>query len=109
MLFVLYNTKQIRQAYISKHNSDKERKQVILLMITDGKEKWYYLFVKRLSALLKRITSKNALKKHENVCKDHDCCYVEMPDKDNNILKYNSGEKHMRVPFVMYVDMECHQ
>ena len=30
-----------------------------------------------------------------------------MPDKDNNILKYNSGEKHMRVPFIMYVDLEC--
>ena len=29
-----------------------------------------------------------------------------MPDKDN-ILKYNSGEKYMRVPFIMYVDMEC--
>ena len=30
-----------------------------------------------------------------------------MPNKDNNILKYNSGEKYMRVPFIMYVDMEC--
>ena len=30
-----------------------------------------------------------------------------MPDKDNNILKYNSGEKHMSVPFIMYVDQEC--
>ena len=29
-----------------------------------------------------------------------------MSDKDNNILKYNSGEKYMRVPFVMYV-IEC--
>ena len=30
-----------------------------------------------------------------------------MPDKDNNILKYNSGEKYMRVPFSMYADIEC--
>ena len=29
-----------------------------------------------------------------------------MPDKNNNILKYNSGEKHMSVPFTMYVDLE---
>ena len=28
-----------------------------------------------------------------------------MPDQDNNILKDNSGEKYMRVPFIMYVDM----
>ena len=57
-------------------------------MITDGK-KWYYLAVKELSALLRGITSKHdgdfyclncfypfttkkALKKHENVCKNHD-------------------------------------
>ena len=30
-----------------------------------------------------------------------------MPDKDNNILKYNSREKYTRVPFILYVDMEC--
>ena len=47
------------------------------------------------------------MKKHENVCKAHDYCYVEMPDKDNNILKDNSGEKHTRVPLITYVDMEC--
>ena len=92
-------------------------------MITDNK-KWHYLFVKRLPALLNRITSnhngsfyclncfysfrtKNALKKHENLCKNHDYCYVEMPNKDNNILKYISREKYMRVPFIMFVDMEC--
>ena len=92
-------------------------------MITDNK-KWHYLFVKRLSALLKEVTSKhygdfyclncfysfateNVLKKHENVYKNHDYCYVEMPDKYNNILKYNLGGKYMRVPFIMYFDMEC--
>ena len=29
-----------------------------------------------------------------------------MPDKDNNILKYNPGEKCMRVPFIIYADLE---
>ena len=33
-------------------------KQVIILMIPDGKG-WHYLAVKKLSALLRRITSKN--------------------------------------------------
>ena len=107
MLFVLYNSKQVRLAYALKHNSYKE-KQVIFLMITDGK-KWHYLFVKGLSALFNKIICKygsefyslycfysfrneNVLKKQENVCKDHDYCYLEMHDKDNNILKCNSGE-----------------
>ena len=92
-------------------------------MIPDGK-KWHYLTVKRLSALLRGITSnhkkdfhclicfhsystKEKLKKHEKVCNDHDYCYVEMPDEDNKILKYNHGEKSMRVPFIIYADLEC--
>ena len=37
----------------------------------------------------------------ENVCKDYDYCYVEMPNKENNILKYNHGENSMKVPFII--------
>ena len=55
ILFLPYNTKQIRLAYISKYNS-KRNNQVILLMITDG-EKWHYLAVKSISRLLRGITS----------------------------------------------------
>ena len=50
-----YNTEKIRLAYKSKHNFKREN-QVILLMITEGK-KWHYLAVKKLSALLRGITS----------------------------------------------------
>ena len=91
-------------------------------MITDG-EKWHYLVVKNLSALLRRITSKNngdfyclnclhfyiienKFKKHYNVCKNHDYCYVEMSKEDNKILKYNHGEEYMKVPFINYADLE---
>ena len=42
---------------VSKHNSNHE-KQVILLMIPNG-EKWHYLADKKLSALLRRISSKH--------------------------------------------------
>ena len=30
-----------------------------------------------------------------------------MPTKGNNIIKYNHGEKSMKVPFVIYADLEC--
>ena len=30
-----------------------------------------------------------------------------MPTKDNNIIKYNYGEKSMKVPFIIYADLEC--
>ena len=46
--YMTYNTEEIRRAYKSKYNLEREN-QVNLLMITDDK-KWHYLAVKRLSA-----------------------------------------------------------
>ena len=99
-----------------------QNNQVILLMITDG-EKWHYLASRKLPALFKGITSKhdgdfcclncfhsfrteNKLKKHKNVCENHDYCYVEMPKEDNKISKYKYGEKPMNVPFIIYADLD---
>ena len=59
VLYVPHNTKEIRHAYKSKYNLNRES-QVILLMITDG-EKWHYLAVKSLFALFRGITSNNKL------------------------------------------------
>ena len=30
-----------------------------------------------------------------------------MHTKDNNIIKYNQGEKSIKLPFVVYADLEC--
>ena len=30
-----------------------------------------------------------------------------MPDEDNNILKYVPGRKSLKVPFIIYADLEC--
>ena len=40
-------------------------------------------------------------------CENHDYCHVEMPTKNNNIIKHNHGEKSMKLPFVIYTDLEC--
>ena len=32
------------------------------------------------------------LKKHKNVCENHDYCYIEILKEDNKVLKYNHGE-----------------
>ena len=45
ILYVPYNTKQINIAYKSKNNLTQKR-QIILLMISDG-QKWHYLVVKK--------------------------------------------------------------
>ena len=98
-------------------------------MITDGKcsdgvEIYHFLAVKKLFALLRGTTSnhnrdfyclnclhsyrtKGTLKKHEKVCNNHDYCYVKMPNKFEKILKYNPGEKSLKVPFMIYADLEC--
>ena len=30
-----------------------------------------------------------------------------MPNEDNKISKYNNGEKSLKVPFIIYADLEC--
>ena len=117
-----HNTKKINIAYKSKHNSTRE-KQVILLMISNG-ENWHYLVVKSLSGLLKGITSshnedfyclncfcayttKKKLEEHKKICENNKYCHVEMPYENNKIIKYNQGEKSIKSPFIIYVDLEC--
>ena len=56
-MFCILKKKKIYPAYVSKNNSNHE-KQVILLMIPNG-DKWHYLAVKKLSALLRGIVSKH--------------------------------------------------
>ena len=48
---------KIYSTYVSKHNSNREK--VIILMISNREKQWNYLAVKKLSALLRGITSKN--------------------------------------------------
>ena len=53
LLYIPHNTKTISGTYRSEYNN-KHEKQVISLMISNGK-KQYYLAVTNLSALLQRI------------------------------------------------------
>ena len=41
------------------------------------------------------------------MCDNNDYCDVEMPAQFNKTLKYNYGEKSLKTPFVIYVDLEC--
>ena len=120
ILYVPYKIKEIRQAYLSKHNKTCNI-HANLLMITDGTGNWHYLEIKSISGLLRRVTSKRngdyyclncfqsyttekKLRKHEKVCKGYDFFHLKMPDEDNKILKYVSGEKSLKVPFVIYAE-----
>ena len=78
-------------------------------MITAGK-KWHYLAVKKLSVLLRGVTSNHVrdfyylncfhsysteknLKKHEKIFNDRDYCYVEMPNEDKQNIKIQLWRK----------------
>lgn len=43
------------------------------------------------------------------MCKNYDYCYIKMPEKGKNIIKYNQGEKYMSSPFVIYADTQSLQ
>ena len=92
-------------------------------MINNG-EKWHYLTVKNLFGLLRGIISnhagdfyclnclcayytKNKLEHYKKICENHNYCHVEMPTKDNNIIKYNQGDKFIKMSFTIYADLEC--
>ena len=122
ILFVPHSKKERSHAYISKYNH-KHKKQVILLMITDDGKRWHYLAVKSLSALLRGISSSNngdfyclncfhsyhthnKLKKQERVFNNHDYCRVDMP-KEHEKIKCSPGDKSLKAPFIIYIDLEC--
>ena len=92
-------------------------------MISNG-ENWHYLAVKSLPRLLRGITSnhdgdyyclncfhsyrtENKLNAHKKVCENHDYCNTEMPSNDNNLINYNKGKKSLKLPFIIYADLEC--
>ena len=88
-------------------------------MITDDGERWHYLAVRSLSALLRGISLSNngdfyglncfhsyrtfnKLKKYERVCNNHCYCHIDMPGEGKNILEYSPGDKSLKAPFIIY-------
>ena len=123
--------REICPAYTSKINSVCE-KQIILLMILNkekegreakSEERWHYLAVKKLSTLLRGITSKyhsdfyylnclhsfqteNKLKSHEKVYKNKDFCGIVMPSEKDNISEFNQYMKSDQIPSIIYAKMD---
>ena len=117
------NKEKIYAAYVSKYSSNYE-KQVIILMISNGDKQWHYLAVKKLSALLRRITSKHHgdfdclnclhsfttksnLQSHNRVCENKYFCIVIIPSEDTKMLELNQYQKSDKAPFIIYADLEC--
>ena len=116
-----YENKQPYPIYVSK---EKYEDCINLLLITEEKNK-HYVLIEDFNRFMYNQT-KHKESKHfcmhclqcfssERVLNDHkDNCItvngtqaVKMPDKNNNILKYNNFHKQQPVPFVIYADFEA--
>ena len=92
-------------------------------MISNG-ENWHYVAVKSLPRLLMGITSnhdggyyclncfhsyrtENKLNVYKKVCENHGYCNIEMPNSNNILIKYDRGDKSLKLPFIIYADLEC--
>ena len=116
-----YEDRQPYPIYVSK---EKHEDSINLLLITEEKNK-HYVLIKDFNKFMYNQT-KHKEKKHfcmhclqcfssERVLTDHkgNCIQVngtqavKMPDKDNNILKFNNFHKQQPVPFVIYAYFEA--
>ena len=116
-----YENKQPYPIFVSKETYDRE---LNLLLITENENK-HHVLIKNFNRFMFNQT-KHKERKHfcmhclqcfssERVLNNHkDNCIqvngtqaVKMPDKDNNILKFNNFHKQQPVPFVIYADFEA--
>ena len=116
-----YESKKPYPIYLSK---EKHEDHMELLLITKDENK-HYVLIKDFNKFMYNQT-KHKDKKHfcmhclqcfssERVLNNHkDNCIqingtqaVKMPDKNNNILKFNNFHKQQQVPFVIYADFEA--
>ncbi|XP_039296247.1 uncharacterized protein LOC120355032 isoform X2 [Nilaparvata lugens] len=108
-------------------SKNKDRQHKITLLLLSSKDKKYYTLVKNLSRLLSnytkhghkveicphcfhRFTRKNALQKlnnHIESCSLEKTQRVEMPQKGHEILTFKNFSYTLRVPYIIYADLEC--
>ena len=116
-----YENKQPYPIYVSKEKYDNHMN---LLLITEDKNT-HYVLIKDFNRFMYNQTNHKE-RKHfcmyclqcfssERVLNDHkDICLeingtqaIKMPNKYNDILKFNNFHKEIRVPFVIYADFEA--
>ena len=108
IFYVPHKEADIRPCYISKFNKTREH-NANLLMIADGTDKWHYIAVKRIPALLRGVSSthngdhyclncfhsyrtEEKLKAHEELCANNNFALIK-------IYFYYPWEKYIKKPF----------
>ena len=116
-----YENKQPYPIYVSK---EKYEDHMELLLVTE-KENKHYVLINDFNRFtynqtkhehrkhfcmhcLQCFSSDRVLSSHkENCIQVNGTQAIKMPDKDNNILKFNNFHKQQPVPFVIYADFEA--
>ena len=116
-----YENKQPYPIYVSK---EKYEDHMELLLVTE-KENKHYVLIKDFNRFmynqtkhehrkhfcmhcLQCFSSDRVLSNHkENCIQVNGTQAIKMPNKDNNILKFNNFHKQQPVPFVIYADFEA--
>ena len=136
ILYVPYNTEEIRPEYISSYQFTRKN-QVTLLRIIDDKGTWHFLAMKSeptedgymkpfksVSRLMCNKSSKShenyycygcfhsfryqsTLEKHTLLLKDHNYCKTRLPKEGKNIQKHKYWTKTLRMNDIIYLDLEC--
>ena len=103
-------------------NTTQIVKNNFFLRISNG-EKWHYLAVRKLSVLLRGITSrshndfcclnwvytfrtKSKLESHKRVCKSKDFCNIIFLSDDTKILEFSQSHKSDKLLFIICADLE---
>ena len=112
--------KQPYPIYVSKENN---KDHMELLLVTE-KENKHYVLIKDFNRFmysqtkhehrkhfcmhcLQCFSSERVLSNHKDICiQVNGTQAIKMPNKDNNILKFNNFHKQQPVPFVIYADFE---
>ena len=55
----------------------------------------------------KSFRTKSKLEIHKKMCESHDYCYAQRPNDKNKVLEYKQGHKSLKLPFIIYSDLEC--
>ena len=110
--------------HILRINKANPQNAIDLLLITDGKEKQYYCWIKNFARLLRsqvtkhehkayfckrclnHFTTPEKLNEHIEICQGKSACKIEVP-KPSETISFKNFKKSMRVPFVIYADFEA--
>ena len=116
-----YEDKQPYPIYVSK---EKYEDHMELLLVTENENK-HYVLIKDFNRFmfnqtkhehrkhfcmrcLQCFSSDRVLSNHKDICiQVNGTQAIKMPNKDNNILKFNNFHKQQPVPFVIYADFEA--